>query len=157
ARSGAGGRGPRGQRQRLAARRSAPSRRARTETEVGRMRSIGLSSRLRTTFAEFVDAAAAILRADVAGGAEVPFELASHRGRAGARATLYCYQPLTRTYIAERREELARLPEHAVAAGVLEGLPGLDRYLASRGLAPEPELSPAQIIAADLRPGDHVR
>jgi hypothetical protein len=121
------------------------------------MRSIGLSSGLRTAFAEFVEAAAALLQADVAAGAEVPFELASYRGRVGARATLYCYQPLTRTYIAERQEQLARLPQHAAAADVLEGLQGLDGYLASRGAAPEPELGPAHITAADLRPGPHIR
>jgi hypothetical protein len=121
------------------------------------MRSLGLSDRLRTAFAEFVDAAAAVLRAEVAGGAEVPFELATYRGRPGAQATLYCYQPLTRAYITERQEELARLAEHAAAAGMLQGLSGLDRYLASRGLAPDEELGPERITAADMRPSARMR
>jgi hypothetical protein len=116
------------------------------------MRSSGLSGGLRRTFAEFVDAAAALLRADVAGGAEVPFELATHRARSGARATLYCYEPLTRAFIAERQDELAALPEHETAVTALQGLTGLDSYLASRGLAPEEDLEATQITALDIRP-----
>jgi hypothetical protein len=87
----------------------------------------------------------------------VPYEVASYRGRPGAEATLYCYQPLTRSYIAERQEELARLPEHAAAAGVLQGLNGLDTYLASRGLAPEEELGAERITATDMRPSARMR
>jgi hypothetical protein len=111
------------------------------------MHSSGLSSRLRTTLTEYVDAAAQLLREDVAGGAEVPFELASHRGRSGAKATLYCYEPLTRAFLVEREEELARLPEHGTAVTALGGLHGLDRYLASRGL-----VTGQEIIAEDMRP-----
>jgi hypothetical protein len=112
----------------------------------------GLSGRLRTTFAEFVEASAALLRSDVAGGAEVSFELATYRGRSGARSTLYCYEPLTRVFIAERQDELADLPQHAAAVSALQGLTGLDGYLASRGLALAEEPIAAEIAAVDMRP-----
>jgi hypothetical protein len=116
------------------------------------MCSSGLSGGLRSTFAEFVEAAAELLRSEVAGGAEVGFDLASYRGRAGASSTLYCYEPLTRAFIAEREDELAGLPPHAAAVSALEGLPGLDRYLASRGLGPAEEPTGAEIAAVDMRP-----
>jgi len=116
------------------------------------MRSTELSAVLRTAVTEFVGAAGELLRADVAGGAEVPFELASYRGRSGAKATLYSYEPLTRAFIAEREGELARLPEHGAAVSALQSLHGLDRYLASRGLAPGEE-----IIATDMRPRSGAR
>jgi hypothetical protein len=116
------------------------------------MCSTGLSSRLRTTFAEFVEAAAALLRSELAEGAEVPFELASYRGRSGARSTLYCYEPLTRAFIAEREDELAGLPQHAAAVSALQGLTGLDRYLAGRGLGPGGDPTGAEIAAVDMRP-----
>jgi hypothetical protein len=92
------------------------------------------TSGLETALTEFVEAAGQLLRAELAAGAEVPFELASHRGRGGAQATLYCYEPLTGAFIAEREAQLARLPEHAAAVSALAGFDGLDRYLASAGV-----------------------
>jgi hypothetical protein len=109
------------------------------------MRSSGLSSELQAKLTEFVDAAAALLRAELARGAEVPFELAAHRGRGSAPSTLYCYEPLTEAFIEERETDLALLPEHAAAVDALEGLQGLERYLANRGAGA------SGIAARDLR------
>ncbi len=92
------------------------------------------SSGLDRTIIGFVEAAGELLSAELATGAEVPFELASHRGRGGARTPLYCYEPLTGVFIAERESQLERLPEHAAAITVLENFDGLDRYLASAGV-----------------------
>jgi hypothetical protein len=97
------------------------------------MRSSELSSRVRTALTDYIHVAAELLRADIVGGAEVPFELAPHRGRSGAKATLYCYEPLTREFIAERDSQLAALAEHDAAVAALVGMQGLDSYLASRG------------------------
>jgi hypothetical protein len=92
------------------------------------------SRQLETALSEFLGAAAVHLRADVAAGAEVPFELDSRAGRRGAAATpLYCYRALTGPFIAEREPALKRLPGHAEAAKLLERFEGLDRYLASVG------------------------
>ncbi len=109
------------------------------------MRRSGLSSELQATLADFIEVAAGVLRADLAGGAEVPFELAARRGRHGAQATLYCYEPLTEAFIAERDAELALLPQHAAAVSALEEVHGLDRYLASRGGGAQ------GIVARDMR------
>jgi hypothetical protein len=106
----------------------------------------GLSSELKATLADFIEAAAGLLRADLAHGAEVPFELAARRGRRGDQATLYCYEPLTDAFIAQREAQLALLPEHSAAVSALEDVHGLDRYLASRG----GERAPG-IVARDLR------
>jgi hypothetical protein len=92
------------------------------------------SRQLETALAEFLDAAASHLSAEVAAGAEVPFELGSRVTRRGQSATpLYCYRALTGPFIAEREAALKRLPGHAEAAKLLEGFDGLDRYLASKG------------------------
>jgi hypothetical protein len=92
------------------------------------------SRQLETALTEFLDAAAGYLRAEVAAGAEVPFELGARRGRRGQSATpLYCYRALTAPFIAEREAALKRLPGHADAAKALEGFDGLDRYLAGIG------------------------
>jgi chemotaxis protein histidine kinase CheA len=90
------------------------------------------SRQLQTALTEFLDAAGGYLRGEVAGGAEVPFELGSRAARSGPRATpLYCYRALTGVFIAEREAALRRLPAHAEAVKVLEGFGGLDRYLAN--------------------------
>ncbi len=92
---------------------------------------------LEAALTEFVEAAATHLHADVAAGAEVPFELGSHRGRRGhesAATTLYCYRALTGAFISEREVALRRLPAHAEAARLLADFDGLDRYLTSMGV-----------------------
>jgi hypothetical protein len=95
------------------------------------------SRQLETAIADFLDAAANHLSADVAAGAEVPFELGSTVARRGQSATpLYCYRALTGPFIAEREPALKRLAGHAEVAKLLEGFDGLDRYLASMGADP---------------------
>jgi hypothetical protein len=90
------------------------------------------SRQLHSSLSEYVDAAAAHLRAELAGGAEVAFEVGSQISRSRGRGTpLYCYRALTGSFIAEREGALQRLPPYAEAAKALEEFEGLDRYLAS--------------------------
>ncbi len=93
------------------------------------------SRQLETALAEFLGAAAAYLHAEVAAGAEVPFELSSQGARRGQSSTpLYCYRALTGPFMSERDAALKRLPGHAESAKLLESFDGLDRYLASAGV-----------------------
>jgi hypothetical protein len=93
------------------------------------------SRELETALRGFLGAAGAHLRAEVASGAEVPFEVGSRdRGRRNAGTPLYCYRALTSEFIAERDAAIKRLPGHAEAAHLLESFDGLDRYLASVGI-----------------------
>jgi hypothetical protein len=94
------------------------------------------SLQLQAALAEFVAQAAARLHADVAAGQEVPFELASQSGRGRGAASLYCYQPLTSKFIAERFPELRRLGAYIPAARLLEDFEALDRYLLSCAAGP---------------------
>jgi hypothetical protein len=107
------------------------------------------SRQLETAIADFLDAAASHLSADVAAGAEVPFELGSTVARRGQSATpLYCYRALTGPFIAEREPALKRLAGHAEVAKLLEGFDGLDRYLASMGADPGRGKGRARVRAA---------
>lgn len=92
------------------------------------------SRQLHGAVSQYVEAAAAHLRAEVAAGAEVPFELDCCTSRGAGRGTpLYCYRALTPRFIAERETDLARLPDHDQAAATLERFDGLDQYLCRRG------------------------
>jgi hypothetical protein len=92
------------------------------------------SRQLETALAELLGEAAAYLHAEVAAGAEVPFELGARVGRRAQRSTpLYCFRALTGEFIAEREPALARLPGYAEAVKLLEGFDGLERYLVSIG------------------------
>jgi hypothetical protein len=93
------------------------------------MRSRQLETALRSLFG----AVGAHLRAEVAAGAEVPFEVGSAANRAGGGTPLYCYRALTSEFIVERDEEIKRLAPYDEAMRLLEGFDGLDRYLASLG------------------------
>ncbi|HEX4837798.1 MAG TPA: hypothetical protein VFV03_04650 [Solirubrobacteraceae bacterium] len=92
------------------------------------------SLQLQAALVEFAGQAAALLHADVLAGQEIPFELASHSGRGSS--PLYCYRPLTGSFIAERFHELRRLDGYAPAAELLDGFDALDRYLVSIGEDP---------------------
>jgi len=93
------------------------------------------SLQLQAALSEFVEAAAVFLHGEVAGGAEVPFELAQQTGRRRAGGpSLYCYRPLTGEFIAARATALERLPSYIEAATLLAGFDGLDRYLTSIGV-----------------------
>lgn len=91
------------------------------------------SLQLQAALVEFVAQAADSLHADVLAGEEVPFELASQSGRGRGAASLYCYRPLTATFIAERFAKLRGLDAHAKAAALLNEFDGLDRYLIASG------------------------
>jgi hypothetical protein len=86
---------------------------------------------LHDALKDFAEQASKALQAELAAGAEIPFELAAGpTGRAG-RAELQLYSPMTGRFIAERWDLLLRLPGHDQAVKALEAFRGLDRYLAS--------------------------
>ena len=89
------------------------------------------SLQLQAALTEHIHAAAACLQAELADGAEVPFELAQRRGRG---PLFPFYRPLTSQFIRTRLPALERLASHAEAARLLAEYDGLDRYLASAGL-----------------------
>jgi hypothetical protein len=88
---------------------------------------------LHDTLAAYVEEAAWQLAAEVADGAEIPFEL-MEEGR--ATSPLYCYRPLVAEFVAGRGGMLARLPSHAGAVRRLAALPSVDAYLERRGERP---------------------
>ena len=95
------------------------------------------SLRFYASLGELIQAAAELLQADIAAGAEVPFEVDSRTRRGGSTgAALYCYHALTGQFIVERRPALECLPGYAQAAKLLAGFDGLERYLASAGVDP---------------------
>jgi hypothetical protein len=87
---------------------------------------------LHATLEAFAADAAGQLAAETASGAEIPFEVVEEPG---ARASLYCYRPLTGAFIRERLGMLGALPTYAPAARALAGLEGVDAYLRQRGEA----------------------
>jgi hypothetical protein len=92
---------------------------------------------LHAALAVFAEEAAFQLAADAAGGAEVPFEVVDLSG--GRReAPLYCYRPLTASFIEERRSILGRLASYLPAVHALAACGGLDAYLVARGEAQVP-------------------
>jgi hypothetical protein len=92
------------------------------------------SRQLQPVLKDLIEQAAVRLQADVAAGAEVPFELEPQRARRStAGPSLYCYRALSGEFIAERYSELERLPSYGEAAELLERFDGLQRYLASVG------------------------
>jgi len=92
------------------------------------------SRQLEASLTEFFGAASAYLRAEIASGAEVPFELGTQAARRGRTGTpLYTYRALTGQFIGERDVAIKRLPGHAETVRLLEHFDGLDRYLASVG------------------------
>jgi hypothetical protein len=91
---------------------------------------------LHDSLAAFVEEAAWQLAEEIAGGAEVPFELdATSAGRASS--PLYCYRPLTGRFIAQRIGMLGRLPSYPIAAQQLAAVPDLPAYLKRMGRKPD--------------------
>jgi hypothetical protein len=80
----------------------------------------------------FTADAAGCLAEQTRSGAEVPFELIEEPG---GRAPLYCYRPLTGSFIRERLGLLCALPTYAPAARALTGADGIEAYLRARGEA----------------------
>jgi hypothetical protein len=104
---------------------------------------------LQAALTEFAESAAAVLQADLAGGAEIPFELDSRPTRRGITSTpLYCYRALTGAFIAERQTALESLPARGEAARRLKGFDGLESYLAIAGSEPARATRPARVDAA---------
>jgi hypothetical protein len=85
---------------------------------------------LQAALEAFAADAAGQLSMETARGAEVPFEVVEEPG---ARASLYCYRPLTGAFIRERVGLLSRLPTYTPAARALASLDGVDAYLSQRG------------------------
>ncbi len=89
------------------------------------------SRQLEDALRRFLDEAGALLRAELAAGAEVPFEVGSRSARGPGLTPLYCYKALTGEFIAERDAAIKRLPAHAEAVRSLGDYDGLARYLAA--------------------------
>ena len=85
---------------------------------------------LHGAMAAFAEESAWQLAAETADGAEVPFEIV----RGGRRdSPLYCYRPLTASFIDERLSILGRLSSFLPAVHALSACGGLDAYLVARG------------------------
>lgn len=84
----------------------------------------------------FTEDAGLQLAAEMASGAEIPFEVIEEPG---SRSPLYCYRPLTGGFIRSRMGVLDRLPSYLPAARALAGIDGIDAYLRRRG---EPRVPP---------------
>jgi len=101
---------------------------------------------LHTALGDFADECAWQLSEETDGGAEVPFEIVE--ARAARRDTpLYCYRPLTETFIRDRVGVLERLPSYPAAARALAALEGIDDYLRAQG---EPRVPAQARERADL-------
>jgi hypothetical protein len=104
---------------------------------------------LHEALSAFAEEAAWLLAGDTADGAEVPFEVVESRG-ARRDTPLYCYRPLTDSFIRERVGVFGRLPTYAPAARALAGLDGLGDYLREQGEARLPS-DPRERADAALR------
>ncbi len=106
---------------------------------------------LHTLLEGFTIDAAARLAGLTADGEEIPFEVVeTEGGRRGARVPLYCYRPLTGTFIGERTGLLSALSSYAPAARSLEVLQGVAGYLRQRGEALVPG-DPRELADGALR------
>src|SRR3954447_25663581 len=70
---------------------------------------------LHAALSTFAEEAAWQFAEETADGAEVPFEIVESRG-ARRDTPLYCYRPLTESFIRERVGVLERLPSYPAAA-----------------------------------------
>ena len=87
---------------------------------------------LHAALSAFAEECAWQLAEDTAGGAEVPFEIVESRG-ARRDTPLYCYRPLTESFIRDRSGVLERLPSYPAAARALAALDGVGDYLRAQG------------------------
>jgi hypothetical protein len=88
---------------------------------------------LNATLLEFTADSAMQLSAETARGVEIPFEIVETDARRTGRVPLYCYRPLTGSFIRERLGVLAALPSYAAASRALAELDGTETYLRLRG------------------------
>jgi hypothetical protein len=105
------------------------------------------NSHLHQTLRSFAEESALQLSAEVARGAEIPFELTESQG---SRTALYSYRPRTEEFIRTQVSVLGRLPSYSAAAQALERLGGLDAYLRVRGERRIPAQDP-ELVDAVLR------
>jgi hypothetical protein len=90
---------------------------------------------LHRTLEAFTVEASGRLSADIAGGAEMPFELVERRG---GTAALYCYRPLTTEFVAQRLATLEPLSTYGPAVAALAECEGIGEYLTEQGVARVP-------------------
>jgi hypothetical protein len=83
---------------------------------------------LHTALSAFAEEAAWQLAEATADGADVPFEIVESRG-AGRDTPLYCYRPLTETFIRDRKGLLELLPSYPAAVRALSAMDGIGDYL----------------------------
>lgn len=83
---------------------------------------------LRSALSAFADEAAWQLSEATADGADVPFEIVQSRG-ARRDTPLYCYRPLTETFIRDRKGTLELLPSYPAAVRALSAMDGIGDYL----------------------------
>jgi hypothetical protein len=98
----------------------------------------------------FATEAAMALCAETVSGAEIPFELIDTAVGSRGRVPLYCYRPLTGTFIRERLRMLSALPTYVPAVRTLSGIEGVDAYLRQRGESRIPS-EPREAAGAALR------
>jgi hypothetical protein len=104
---------------------------------------------LYAALSAFAEEAAWQFAAETAGGAEVPCEIVESRG-ARRDTPLYCYRPLTDSFIRDRAGVLERLQAHPAAARALAALDGVGDYLRAQGEAHVP-VDPRERAEAALR------
>ncbi len=104
---------------------------------------------LHVALSAFADECAWQLSEETADGAEVPFEIVESRG-ARRDTPLYCYRPLTETFIRDRLGVLERLPSYPSAARALAALDGVGDYLRAQA---EPRVPVDPRERADLALG----
>lgn len=102
--------------------------------KTARMRNRELHDALR----EFALESAALLSAEVAAGAELPYDVVEEPGTG---SVLYRYLPLTSDFIAARWDALRAMPAHEAAARALGT--GAEAYLRLRGLPAAADSEPA--------------
>ena len=108
------------------------------------------NSSLHSTLETFTSDAATQLSAEAADGAEIPFELVESESGPRGRVPLYCYRPLTGTFIRQQLGVLVALPSYAPAARALTALEGVETYLRERG-EPRIPADPRERADAALR------
>jgi hypothetical protein len=87
---------------------------------------------LEDSLRDFAEEASSALQAELAAGAEIPFELASTGGRRSRGAGLFMYRSLTARFVRERWRSLQLLDSFDCAVRALEACHGLERYAAAR-------------------------
>src|SRR3954451_25034780 len=87
---------------------------------------------LHAALSAFAEEAAWQFAEETADGAEVPFEIVESRG-ARRDTPLYCYRPLTDSFIRDRVGVLERLPSYPAAVRALAALDGVGDYLRAQG------------------------